>query len=155
MITQLQWWRQNAEPCYCSERVLEAVEASKHAAPRWVSHQMDFDSDPAPADHLITARVYGQLGARNHLLLLLLLLFPVVFHFILVFTPLLLLPITILSHPLRLLLVRCLLLLLLLQWPLGCQRRLCFIVRPCSIVQLMRLGVVMVLGKAVKNKVQL
>ena len=126
MITQLQWWRQNAEPCYCSERVLEAVEASKHAAPRWVLHQMDFDSNPAPADHLITARVYGQLGARNHLLLLLLLLlFPVVFHFILVFTPLLLLPITILSHPLRLLLVR-LLLLLLLQWPLGCQRHLCW-----------------------------
>ena len=107
----------------------------------------------APADHSIAARVNWQLWARNHLLLLLLL--PVVFHLLLIFTTLLLLlllllllPLVILPHPLRLLLLPRLLPLRLLQRPLWRQRcfcccwRLCLVVRPCSVVQLVRLQVV-------------
>ena len=148
MITQLQWWRQNAEPCYCSDRVREPVEASEHArgCMRWGGHMTPSCSS---ADHSIPARVYGQLWARHYLLLLFL---PVVlFHFLLFTTLLLLLlplPLVILPHPLRLLLLRHLLS-LLLQRPLWRQRsfrcwRLCLVVGPCSVVQLVRLQVVTV-----------
>lgn len=110
MITQLQWWRQNAERCYHRpDRVWELMEeASKHVR----TH----DSIPLPQiTQLIAARVYGQLWARHHLLLLLL---PVVLHLLLlVFTTLLLLlHLVVLPNPLRLLLL-CHLLLLLLQRP--------------------------------------
>ena len=76
---------------------------------RWTAH------DPIllrQITQLIAARVYGQLWARHHLLLRLL---PVVFHLLLlVFTTLLLLlllHLVVLPHPLRLLLLSCLLLL--------------------------------------------
>lgn len=110
MITQLQWWRQNAEQCYSSDRVREPTleEASKHV--RWPQDSILLRQ----ITQLIAARVYGQLWARHHLLLLLL---PVVLHLLLlVFTTLLLLlHLVVLPHPLRLLLLCCL---LLLQRPL-------------------------------------